>query len=224
METTVSKEDYLKAIAEAETDGEPVIAATLVRWLKVTPAAVTMALRRLRRDGLALVRKHGRVELTAHGREIADRIRFRHHLIERMLAEIFEMEWSKIHEEAERLEHAVSADFEERLIAKLGANGVCPHGNDIRGDGPSERRSRGLLVLGELPAGSTAIIESVFERDRALLEYLDERGLHPGAGIRAVHHNPDGTIKFETGASSVLLGAAAAAKIWVKPIRGPAIS
>lgn len=219
MESTVSKENYLKAIAEAETDGEPVIAATLVRWLKVTPAAVSMALRRLRRDGLVIVSKPGRIQLTAKGREIAGRIRFRHHLIERMLAEIFKMEWYKIHEEAERLEHAVSADFEERLIAKLGANGVCPHGNDIQGDGPSQRRSRGLLVLGELAAGSTAIIESVFERDRALLEYFDERGLHPGVDIRVVQHNPDDTIQFETGASSVLLGATAAAKIWVKPIR-----
>ena len=89
MDTTVSKEDYLKAIAEAETDGEPVIAATLVRWLKVTPAAVTMALRRLRRDGLAVIRKDGRLQLTAKGRDIADRIRFRHHLIERMLTEMF---------------------------------------------------------------------------------------------------------------------------------------
>src|SRR2546421_6390634 len=98
MDTTVSKEDYLKAVAEAETDGETVIAATLVRWLGVTPAAVTMALRRLRRDGLATVRKDGRVQLTPAGRGIADHIRFRHHLIERMLAEMFEMEWYKVHE------------------------------------------------------------------------------------------------------------------------------
>src|ERR1051326_5769894 len=128
MDTTASKEDYLKAIAEAETDGEPVIAATLVRWLGVTPAAVTMALRRLRRDGLANVRK-GRIQLTAKGRSIAERIRFRHHLIERMLAEIFGMEWYKIHDEAERLEHSVSPDFEARLLAKLGRGGPCPHGN-----------------------------------------------------------------------------------------------
>src|SRR5262245_18490903 len=160
MDTTVSKEDYLKAIAEAQSDGEPVIAATLVRWLKVTPAAVTMALRRLRRDGLALVRKDGRVVLTAKGREIAERIRFRHHLIERMLAEMFEMEWYKVHEEAERLEHAVSADFEQKLIAKLGANGVCPHGNDITSDAPSDRRSRGLVLLTELPPGTRAIVDS----------------------------------------------------------------
>jgi DtxR family Mn-dependent transcriptional regulator len=216
MDTTVSKEDYLKAIAEAESDGEPVIAATLVRWLKVTPAAVTMALRRLRRDELAKVRKDGRVQLTGKGRDIAERIRFRHHLIERMLAEMFEMEWYKIHEEAERLEHAVSTDFEEKLIAKLGANGVCPHGNDIRGDGPSERRSRGLLVLSELAAGSSAVIESFFERDRTLLEYFDQRGLRPGIAIRMAHLNPDDTIQLEVGGRSVLLGASAASKIWVR--------
>jgi DtxR family Mn-dependent transcriptional regulator len=217
MDTTVSKEDYLKAIAEAEADGEPVIAATLVRWLKVTPAAVTMALRRLRRDKLAMVRKDGRVKLTAKGRDIADRIRFRHHLIERMLAEMFEMEWYKVHDEAERLEHAVSADFEEKLIAKLGANGVCPHGNDIRGDGPSDRRSRGLLLMRDLPAGSTATIESFFERDRTLLEYFDERGLRPGVNIRVMQLNPDDTIQLEAAHTSIHLGASAASKIWVKP-------
>src|SRR5436190_11860425 len=206
MDTTVSKEDYLKAIAEAESDGEPVIAATLVRWLKVTPAAVTMALRRLRRDELAKVRKDGRVQLTGKGRDIADRIRFRHHLIERMLAEMFEMEWYKVHDEAERLEHEVSADFEEKLIAKLGADGVCPHGNDIRGDGPSERRSRGLLVLRDLTPGSTATIESFFERDRTLLEYFDERGLRPGVSVRVMHLNPDETIQLEAADTAILLG------------------
>ena len=218
MDTTVSKEDYLKAIAEAETDGEPVIAATLVRWLRLTPAAVTMALRRLRRDGLATVRKDGRVQLTAKGCEIAERIRFRHHLIERMLSEMFGMEWYKVHDEAERIEHAVSADFEEKLIARLGASGVCPHGNDIRGDGASERRARGLLLLGELQPGARARIESVFERDRSLLEYFDERGLRPGVDVRMVHVNPDDTIQFKAGKSSALLGAGAASKIWVQPI------
>jgi len=218
METTVSKEDYLKAIAEAETDGEPVIAATLVRWLNVTPAAVTMALRRLRRDGLAVVKSGGQVQLTSKGRDIAERIRFRHHLIERMLSEMFGMEWYKVHDEAERLEHAVSADFEEKLIAKLGANGICPHGNDIRGDGVADRRARGLVLLRELKPGARATIESVFERDRALLEYFDERGLRPGVPIHVMQLNPDDTIQLQTGTSAALLGGSAASKIWVRPI------
>lgn len=126
---TVSKEDYLKAILEAECEGEQVISARLAAWLSVSPPAVTMALRRLRRDGLVLVRQDGRVQLTSEGRNIARRLAIRHHLIERMLHEIFEMEWYKVHDEAERLEHAVSSDFEAMLLQKLGRDGPCPHGN-----------------------------------------------------------------------------------------------
>jgi len=117
---TISKENYLKAIAEAEGEGETVIAATLARWLKVSAPAVTMAIRRLKRDGLIHVSAAGAITLRKPGREIADRVLQRHHLIERMLTEIFGMEWYKVHEEAEQLEHAVSTDFERRLIEKLG--------------------------------------------------------------------------------------------------------
>src|SRR5579864_1844809 len=116
---TVSKEDYLKAILEAESEGEAVISATLAHWLSVTAPAVTMALRRLKRDGLVRVQADGRVQLTQAGREIALRTITRHHLIERMLSEVFGMEWYKVHDEAERLEHAVSPDFEAKLATKL---------------------------------------------------------------------------------------------------------
>ncbi len=126
---TVSKEDYLKAILEAEGEGEQVISARLAQWLSVSAPAVTMALRRLKRDGLVTVRNDGRVQLTAAGRKIARRLAIRHHLIERMLHEIFGMEWYKVHDEAERLEHAVSSDFEAMLTRKLGRGGPCPHGN-----------------------------------------------------------------------------------------------
>ena len=76
-----------------------------------------MALRRLKKDGLVRVQNSGEVSLTAAGRKIARKLTLRHHLIERMLAEIFGMEWYKVHDEAERLEHAVSTDFEAKLLA-----------------------------------------------------------------------------------------------------------
>src|SRR5690348_14019529 len=100
---TVPKEDYLKAIAEAEAEGETVISATLAHWLSVTRPAVTTALKRLSRDGLVRVSQDGRVQLTGDGRSIAEKTIFRHHLIERMLTEIFGMPWYEVHEEAERL-------------------------------------------------------------------------------------------------------------------------
>ncbi len=223
MDTTASKEDYLKAIAEAEAEGESVIAATLVRWLGVTPAAVTMALRRLRKDRLVTTGKDGRVQLTAAGRRIAGRIRLRHHLIERMLVEMFDMEWYRVHDEAERLEHAVSSDFEARLIAKLGPNGACPHGNDIRDDSPAQRKARGLVRLTELEPSSEGTVQSVFERDRALLEYLDHRGLKPGSRVRFARKNPDDTVTLEINGIPVPLGIAAAAKIWVRPAGAAAV-
>jgi DtxR family Mn-dependent transcriptional regulator len=95
VKITISKEDYLKTIAEAESEGETVIAATLARWLHISPPAVTAGVHRLKRDGLIRVGKEGRIQLTLPGREIADRLLNRHHLIERMLTEIFGMEWYK---------------------------------------------------------------------------------------------------------------------------------
>src|SRR5713226_2561331 len=166
MKITVSKEDYLKAIFEAECEGESVISATLASRLAVTPPAVTMALRRLKKDGLARVQPNGRVRLTAAGREIARRIVVRHHLIERMLAEVFGMEWYKVHQEAERLEHAVSADFEARLVKKLGRGGVCPHGNSVVPESPAQRRKRGLALLAEAQPGKSYVVASIYERDR----------------------------------------------------------
>ena len=135
----VSKENYLKAILEAEAEGHQVIPAMLAHWLEVSAPAVTMALKRLKRDGFVAVGADGIVRLTEAGRETAYRTALRHHLIERMLSEVFGMEWYEIHEEAERLEHAVSPAFEQKLKDKLGESGACPHGNSVLPVSPAER-------------------------------------------------------------------------------------
>jgi DtxR family Mn-dependent transcriptional regulator len=216
VKITISKENYLKAIAEAASEGEPVIAATLARWLKVSAPAVTMAIRRLKRDGLISVNGDGNISLTAGGRDIANRLLNRHHLIERMLTEIFGMEWYKVHEEAEQLEHAVSADFERRLIDKLGSEEDCPHGNRVGMDTPGDRRRRGLRPLDEVGAKSRAIVRSVFERDRNLLEYLDGLGIRPGAAVEVLARNYDDTLTLRVAGKSVQLGGTAAGKVWVQ--------
>ena len=215
MKITISKENYLKAIAEAESEGEPVIAATLARWLSVSAPAVTMAIKRLKRDALIRVNKDGQVALTAAGRDIANRLLNRHHLIERMLTEIFGMEWYKVHEEAEQLEHAVSADFERRLVEKLGTGEACPHGNRVQCDTPEDRRNRGLRPLYEVAPESNARVVSVFERDRKLLEYLNGIGVYPGAIIRTLARNYDETLTLGIDGRAVQLGKGAAEKVWV---------
>src|SRR5947208_10174537 len=169
---TVSKEDYLKAILEAESEGASVISATLAHWLSVSPPAVTMALRRLKKDGLVRV-QGGEVSLTSAGRKIARKLTLRHHLIERMLSEMFGMEWWKVHDEAERLEHAVSPDFEAKLLAKLGSAGACPHGNLSEMESSASRRSRGLILLSEAEAGKRYRVSGIYERERQRLELLE---------------------------------------------------
>jgi DtxR family Mn-dependent transcriptional regulator len=215
MKLTISKEDYLKAIAEAESEEEPVIAATIARWLKITPPAVALALRRLERDKLIRVGGGGRISLTPAGRKISNRLRKRHHLIERMLAEMLGMEWYKIHDEAERLEHAVSDDLERKLIQKLGAEGPCPHGNEIN-TSAAERRESGLMLLAEAPAGKQVKVVGMYERDRSLLEYLEELGLRPGSQAQVLSHNYDETMSLDVGVKRVHLGHAAAKKVWVR--------
>ena len=215
MKLTISKEDYLKAIAEAEAEGEPVIAATIARWLSVTPPAVALALRRLARDRLITIGAAGRISLTRAGREISDRLRQRHHLIERLLTEILGLEWYKVHDEAERLEHAVSEELEEKLVAKLGREGPCPHGNQINKD-VAERRKLGLRPLAGAPPGASLKVVSMYERDRSLLEYLDGLGLRPGVQLQVVSRNYDDTLTLRLGKSQVHLGQAAAKRVWVE--------
>ncbi len=212
---TVSKEDYLKAILEAESEGEPVISATLAHWLSVSAPAVTMALRRLKKDGLVRVRNDGHVGLTASGRKIARKLTLRHHLIERMLSEIFGMEWYKVHDEAERLEHAVSPDFEAKLLSKLGSGSPCPHGNLSEMESPESRRHRGLMLLSQAEEGKRYKVSGIYERDRHLLEFLESRGIRPGAEFSLVESNYDKTVSIRTPDGVVILGRPAAEKIWV---------
>src|SRR2546422_11395728 len=211
---TVSKEDYLKAILAAESEGASVISATLAHWLSVSPAAVTMALRRLKKDGLVRV-QGGEVSLTSAGRKIARKLTLRHHLIERMLSEMFEMEWYKVHDEAERLEHAVSPDFEAKLLAKLGRGGACPHGNLSEMESPASRLRRGLVLLSEAEAGKRYRVSGIYERDRQLLEFLEARGIRPGAELGVTERNYDKTLSIRTAAGNLVLGRLAAEKIWV---------
>ncbi|MGA3212354.1 MAG: metal-dependent transcriptional regulator [Terriglobales bacterium] len=212
---TISKEDYLKAIAEAEAEGETVISATLARWLSVTRPAVTAALKRLNKDGLVRVAGDGLIQLTSAGKQVAERTIVRHHLIERMLSEIFGMAWYKVHEEAERLEHAVSPEFEKKLIEKLGDQDLCPHGNGLARRSPGARRRQGLRLLSEAEPGSKYRVESVFERDRKLLEFFEHEGIRPGTRLTVQGRNYDGTVSLMVEKRAIRLGAPAAEKLWV---------
>lgn len=215
-EITVSKEDYLKAIIEAESEGHTVIPAFLAQWLGVSPPAVTKALRRLREDGY-VSSTDGPLKLTTKGREAAHRTALRHHLVERMLSEIFGMEWHQIHAEAERLEHVISPAFEAKLIDRFGEAGDCPHGNRVLPETPAQLKRRGLQRLSEAPTGSHVVISSLYERDARLLEFLHTLGIGPGVTLTPISRNYDDTLRVRTGSRELTLGLFAADRIWVRP-------
>jgi DtxR family transcriptional regulator, Mn-dependent transcriptional regulator len=215
---SVSKEDYLKAILEAESEGQTVISATLAHWLRVSPPAVSMALRRLRRDGFVEVNADGVVRLTAEGREAAYRTALRHHLIERMLSEMFGMPWYEVHDEAERLEHAVSPAFEAVLRQKLGETGTCPHGNAVLPESEEKRRRRGIRALADAAEGAQYTVTSLYERDPRLLRFLHQTGIEPGGPVRVVKRNYDQTVAIETAMGQFTIGPAAAEKVQVRKL------
>jgi DtxR family transcriptional regulator, Mn-dependent transcriptional regulator len=212
----VSKENYLKAILEAEAEGRHVYPATLAHWLEVSAPAVTMALKRLKRDGYVEVGDDGIVRLTEKGTETAYRTALRHHLIERMLSEIFGMEWYEIHEEAERLEHAVSPAFEAKLRERLGEGGACPHGNAVLPENPAERKRRGELPLSEAEPGGRYVVTSLQERDPQLLLFLHHNGIGPSTALRVLSQNYDQTVSVELPAGSSILGRPAADAVWLR--------
>ncbi len=213
----VSKENYLKAILEADAEGRQVIPAMLAHWLEVSAPAVTMALKRLKRDGYVEVGTDGIVRLTEAGRKTAYQTALRHHLIERMLSEVFGMEWYEIHEEAERLEHAISPSFEAKLKDKLGEGGACPHGNSVLPENPAERKQRGEVPLSEAAAGRGYTVISLHERDPKLLLFLHQAGIGPGKNLRVASQNYDQTVSIELSTGMSILGRPAAEAIWLRP-------
>jgi DtxR family Mn-dependent transcriptional regulator len=158
----------------------------------------------------------GIVRLTATGRETAYRTALRHHLIERMLSEIFGMEWYEIHEEAERLEHVVSPAFEAKLKEKLGETGACPHGNFVLPQNPAQRKERGETQLSEAAAGRRYTVTSLHERDPKLLLFLHGAGIGPGQSLKVMSQNYDETVSIELSTGVSILGRPAAEAIWLR--------
>ena len=135
-----------------------------------------------------------------------------------MLHEIFGMKWFRVHDEAEKLEHAVSADFETLLVKKLGRGGTCPHGNFATFDSPLQKRKRGYDLLSAAEPGQRYRVASVYERDSKLGELLDKRGIRPGSELYLQERNYDQTLSIVTAAGKVVLGRPAAEKVWISSL------
>ncbi len=182
-------EEYLQAIYTLQDDGAQVIGARLADFLQVSAAAISEMVHRLERDGLVLLDERKAVRLSPRGRELAERIARRHRLAERMLVDLLGYEWWKTHEEAERIEHAMSDEMEERLRRVLGDPETCPHGNPMPGVAPRPTRT-----LESLEPGAAAPVERIpdqFEHEPGFLRYLDGVGVKPGVMVRLVAISDD---------------------------------
>lgn len=217
METTPAIQDYLGAIYDLASGDKPVIGARLARHMHLSAPSITEALRRMQREGY--IRLHGKreIRLTRKGLDIAQTIARRHRLIERWLTDVLGLDWARAHDEAHRLEHALSPVVEERLAKLLGMPSTCPHGNPI--PGMPAPPAHDPLPLSQVQAGQHLVVDRITEEaeaDRQLLHFLWESGIRPGVALVVKDVAPyAGTISVDIQGRIVTMGLAASNKIWV---------
>ena len=186
-------EEYLEAILEIEEEGTIPIRARLVERLGLSAPAVSETVNRLVDHGYAELLDDRSLRLTDKGREVATSIVRRHRLAERLLVDIIGLEWEKVHKEADRWEHAISADVEEKLVQLLGDPATCPHGNPIPGsahkvEGPAS------VPLTQLQPGPVIVrrISEKVEIDDEAIAFLAGAELIPGSNAVVVSSGTDG--------------------------------
>ncbi|MBM4433790.1 MAG: metal-dependent transcriptional regulator [Chloroflexi bacterium] len=212
---TSGAEEYLQAIWTLLDEGGPVTNAQLAAFLRVSPASVSEMVHRLEREGLVDLSERREIRLTERGDGLARRVVRRHRLIERMLVDLLGYEWWKTHDEAERLEHAISPEMEEKLAERLGDPDSCPHGNPM----PGTTRRRWSQPLENAPPGDPMVIERIpdqFEHEPGFLEYLDQQGLRPGTTLRLVDRSADAVV-LEIDGTRRSVRPDCGLKVWVRP-------
>ena len=217
-----STEEYLEAIYRLEREGPGVSTSALANDLGVAPASVSGMLKKLSGDGYVTHRARGEAKLTREGLEIAVRVIRRHRLAEVFLTEMLGMPWDEVHEEACRLEHAISAKVEERLVAVLGDPQTCPHGHAIPPLDLSDPIRPGV-ALSQLAPGDAARVHGVTEEISEILRYLAEIGLRPGASVRVLEKAPlGGPVTLRVGDARHAISLELARMVTVLPEAAPA--
>lgn len=211
-------EDYLKAIYTLERRFGAAATSDVASALAVAPASVTGMIRRLASQGYVDHVPYRGVQLTARGRRAALRTIRRHRILESYLTTVLGYPWDRVHDEAERLEHAASDELIERMATALGHPTADPHGAPIpTADGEvDETPSR---TLAELPVGETARMLRVSDKNPSLLRYLADIALQPGAEVTMVARAPfDGPITLRIGNAEPVVGPNLAAQVLVESI------
>ena len=215
---TISIQDYLKNIYELTENGQSASTTALARKLNISAPSVTGMVQKLASAKPALVeyQKHQGVTLTKEGKKAALEVIRHHRLLEAWLVQTLGYSWAEVHEEAERLEHVISEDFEQRIAAAMGHPSRDPHGEPI----PTADLKMPLddsMPLSSLRPNQTATIQRVEASDPKLLRYLEELGLIPGAKIEVKEFSQfDHNLTIRLKRQSLVLGLSITSKIYVK--------
>ena len=215
---TVSIQDYLKHIYELTENGEIASTNALAEKLNIRAPSVTGMIQKLASSKPALVeyQKHQGVTLTKEGKKAALEVIRHHRLLEAWLVQTLGYSWDEVHEEAERLEHVISEDFERRIAAAMGHPVRDPHGEMIP-TADLKMPYDDSTPLSSLRPGQSATIQRVKGSDTKLLRYLEDMGLVPGAQIKVKEYSPyDHNLTIQIGRKSFVLGLSITSKIFVE--------
>ncbi len=186
---TPAEEEYLQIMFWLEEAGLPITGANVARAMQLSAPTVHEMVGRLERDGYVERATDKSLRFTPEGRQQASAIVRRHRLIERFLTDILGIPWDEVHEEAERLEHAMSPVLEERMLAAVGDARTCPHGHPLT----EGEREQGAL-LADVERGAAVLILRFENEAEELLHYLKEVGLHPGLEGTVERSADDGVV------------------------------
>jgi DtxR family Mn-dependent transcriptional regulator len=213
-------EDYLRAIYELQCAEGQVGTTLLADRLGVTPASATGMIKKLAEMKLLVHEPYQGVKLTKSGQKVALEVVRHHRLIERFLSEALGVPWDRVHEEAHKIEHAISEDIEERMDTVLGHPTTDPHGSPIpRLDGTIDESANTRLA--ELAPGQSAVVAEVSDHDSALLRYLGELGLYPQSEVAVMAVAPlDGLMTVRVGNKQHALSHAVANEVLVADVKG----
>src|SRR5689334_10629161 len=184
-QATVAEEEYLQIMFWLEEAGLPINGANIARAMQLSPPTVHEMIGRLEDDGYVERGEDKALTFTEKGRQEAEAISLRHRLIERFLTDVLGIPWDEVHEEAERLEHAMSPVLEERMLAAIGDAKTCPHGHPI----VEGAREEGVLLADVEPGADVMVLRFENEAEE-ILHYLKATGLHPG--LRGTLESSDG--------------------------------
>jgi len=211
--------DYLKAIYDLGSAVGWVSTTALAHRVGVSPSSATSMTQRLAEQGYASYVPYQGVSLTEKGREAALELLRHHRLLELYLERALGYPWDRVHDEADRLEHTISEELEDRIDAALGHPTQDPHGHPIPPKHGDYREEPGETLWHTRRAGAL-VVRSVSDRDPEVLRYLDSLGLRPGAEITIAERAPfDGPLTIQAAGTRHVLGERLAVQIRVAPAR-----